>query len=195
MFYTDTWIYFHVPKTSGTNILLNAEKYGDVRKGYSYNPERHNPIWYWETGTKLEGKKLYTTVRNPYSRIVSLWWHLNHFASHSVTFERFILDETPLSYFLRDNIIMGDYKWETTTRMIDHLEDKSGKIPKNLQVFKMEEDLSKLEKEMGIDFRHTRHKAFPDKGDYRKYYTDKIQEVVYKRYERDFLKFDYEKDL
>ena len=87
MFYTDTWIYFHVPKTSGTNILLNAEEYGDITKGYRANPERHNPIWYWETNTKLEGKKLYTTVRNPYARIVSLWNHLNHFKK--VTFEDF----------------------------------------------------------------------------------------------------------
>jgi len=134
MFYTDTWIYFHVPKTSGTNILLNAEEYGDIRKGYNANPERHNPIWYWES--KLEGKKLYTTVRNPYSRIVSLWNHLNHFKK--VTFEDFVLNTIPLDYFLKSNVIMGDYK---------------------------------------------------------SYYTDKIQEVVYNRYKKDFLEFEYNKDL
>lgn len=193
MFYSDTWIYFHVPKTSGTNILLNAEEYGDITKGYRANPERHNPIWYWKT--ELEGKKLYTTVRNPYSRIVSLWYHLQHFKK--VTFKDFVLKTIPLEDFLKGNVLLGDYRWDTTTRMVDHLEHKrgSGKLPENLQVFKMEKDLHDLEKELGIKFMQTRHKSFPDKGDYKSYYTDELQEVVYNRYKKDFLEFDYNKDL
>ena len=44
MFYTKTWIYFHVPKTSGTNILLNAEEYGDIKKGYKIIYMKDNSI-------------------------------------------------------------------------------------------------------------------------------------------------------
>jgi len=191
MFYSDTWIYFHVPKTSGTNILLNAEEYGDIRKGYNANPERHNPIWYWES--KLEGRKLYTTVRNPYARIVSLWNHLNHFKK--ATFEDFVLNTIPLDYFLKSNVIMGDYKWDTTTTMFEHLSDKSGELPDDLNVFKIERDLHDLEKEVGFEFTHTRHKALLGKTDYKSYYTDKLQEVVYNRYKKDFLEFGYNEDL
>ena len=98
---------------------------------------------------------------------------------------------------MKGHVLLGDYRWDTTTRMIDHLEHKrgSGKLPENLQVFKMERDLHDLEKELGFEFTHTRHKSLLGKTDYKSYYTDKLQEVVYNRYKKDFLEFDYSKDL
>ena len=194
MFYTDTWVYFHVPKTSGTNIFLNAEKYGNVTKGYRYNPERHNPIWYWESKSAGNNSyKLYTTVRNPYARIVSLWNHLNYF--EKATFENFILNKLPLIHFLKGHSLMGDCRWDTTTTMFEHLSDKSGKLPDDLKVFKVESDLHDLEKELGFQFTHTRHKSLLGKNDYKSHYTDELQEVVYNRYKKDFLEFGYYKEL
>jgi len=195
MFYSKSWIYFHVPKTSGTNILLNCEEYGDITKGYKNNPERHNPVWYWESNTNLleEGRDLYTTVRNPYDRVVSLWYHLSHFKA--VTFEDFVLNSIELKEFLQGNVVMGDYQWDTWSRMYDHLKDKHGGLPDNLQWFKVEKDLHDLENKLGCKFTHTRHKSFPDKKKTKYYYTDKLQEVVYKRFEKDFLTFGYDKEL
>ena len=56
------------------------------------------------------------------------------------------LKTIPLEEFLKGHVLLGDYRWDTTTRMIDHLEHKrgSGKLPENLQVFKMERDSPQL---------------------------------------------------
>ena len=97
--------------------------------------------------------------------------------------------------FLQNNVIMGDYQWDTGYTITDHLKDKHGAVAEDLQWFKVEKDLHELENKLGCKFTHTRHKSFLDKKKTRYYYTDKLQELVYERYQRDFVTFGYDKEL
>jgi len=177
MFYTDDWVFFHIPKTSGTNIL---ERCKDAKIGWKYPIERHNPVWYWEEKYDILDKKWYSVVRHPYTRAVSLWSYVTR---QKISFEKF-LDECVDVYKWFDKVPSdAETLWDLRSTQC-HLLDK------RVKVFKMETELPFLEEELGFQFTNTRSKIGVY-GGWKQWYNEDIAKKVYKLFYDDFEAFGY----
>jgi hypothetical protein len=93
MIRTNNWVYIHIPKTSGTNFIKNAELSAKnlVNYGIEYHKNfSHQPLWWWEKQNLIKKTDyIFSIVRNPYDRFVSFY---NHIKSNIevLDFENFI---------------------------------------------------------------------------------------------------------
>lgn len=200
MFYARTWSFIHIPKTGGTNLYVCGSYFDDVFKAnvdeqlvIENTLQKHNTIHYWKKyGNQwyfdlpfaaVFNRPIYTLVRNPYSRIVSFWSHMQ-FQKH-FTFEEFIKDKKTIYDYYPGNTQHID--WDIFMPQVDYIDD-------SVKVYKMETNMQELEKSLGFPFAD--HKAYVgNHSDYRLYYTDELQELVYNYFEPDFTTFGYSKDL
>ena len=155
MFYCDDWAFFHVPKTSGTNILKRAPQY--VVPGFKDRRERHNPVWYWEREYNLTDKKYYSVVRHPYTRILSVWSYVTR---QKCSFE----------YFLDNSVDLYDWvEWADGLKILyDYRTTQCEFLDPRVKVFKYETELPLLEEELGFKFLDTREMT-GTYGDWRKW--------------------------
>lgn len=176
MFYTDDWVFFHVPKTSGTNILERSQ----AKVGHKHRLERHNPVWYWEDRFDLSQKKYYSVVRHPYTRAVSLW---SYVTGQKITFEEFIHTDKVDVFKWFDRVDGLDILWDLRSKQCDLLNSR-------VKVFKIETELPLLEQELGFGFTDSRSKVGVY-GVWKKWYNEDIAKKVYELFYDDFEAFGY----
>lgn len=195
MIYTDTWAFIHIPKTSGMNFKLNAistfkdkiiKPYEDNDIGYLY---MHNPYRYWEFA--LQNKWTFSFVRNPFSRAVSLWKFRNEvFKSSKKQYENVDFYD----YYTNETFKRGleNLNWTSRTTQFDFLTNNKNELA--VDFFKMETEISLVEKKLNFVFSHTQYNKMKE-YDYREIYSNqKCKKLIQELFEIDFKTFGYDID-
>jgi hypothetical protein len=194
MIYTKDWAFIHIPKTSGMNLKINAfnrlketiiKPYEDTNVGYVY---MHNPYSYWEYA--LQNKWVFSIVRNPFSRAVSLWKFCNE---KKENFKKKFGYVEFYDFYINTSLkTLEGLTWGLHTPQHDFIKNKNGEIA--VDVFKMENELHLLEEKLNFRFINTRYNSF-EKYDYKTIYKDnKNKRIVQEMYESDFVAFNYDID-
>ena len=220
MVYNDL-IFIHIPKTGGSsirsslgnnyNLLYNCTQQNFIKLGYSnlenfenYNFSIHNfkdhlPYQIIKKNKLEKAKYVFTFIRNPFSRIVSIYFTWANSpvliddgmnVSKNINFEEFV-----------DIIIEKPY-WFSLP-MIDYIGNKNIKDVDFFGRFEnFENDIFKLKKKINISIKHHNFNNNINSkfkfADYSKFYSNnKIIDKVSSYYEKDLntFKYDYEQFL
>jgi hypothetical protein len=184
-------VFIHIYKTGGTSLrtaLRNIDRgYSEIGKGHSdYN----------EIAEYLEGKRVFSVVRNPYSWIYSLYQYALYYQSHTFhtyclthSFEKFVVWYFDNIDLLNTTQINGRLQTQT-----DYLSQNGEiKVPHILKMENLEEEVNQLFwNEYGhigkIDLpleNATPYEAFP-------YPKNETIEIINEKYKKDFLNFNYQ---
>lgn len=135
--YTENFIFFHIPKCGGTSI---SNLIGDSR---SIEPKlNHTHFTYLETQNIFKEKGMldwfnnankFSLVRNPFSRISSLFKYIKEQPTHYLHNRILNYDFTQFCYFLNNE---GD---DGIKSQFQHLENELGEIDKSVKILKLEE--------------------------------------------------------
>ena len=188
-------IFIHIPKNSGTSvrtILHENYNYPNIFEGHftvqqSVARARLN---------KYKYKDIFTVVRNPYSRLVSIYFFLKKKMSEHVhilrnedltlpfkiltfnQFVKFFLLEVDMRF-----LWMNYYMFFPQNSWIDKFKNK-------VIVFKQEEK-EKIEKYLKYKLPHENVNTIKLK--YSSLYNDELKKIVYTFFEEDFENFKYSK--
>lgn len=220
MFIADNeWCFIHIPKTSGTNLMHvfpdeRCVKYGEneywnefwsdtnlqillpfIKSIQGCNIVKHAPLYFWEEVEVITNHKIFTIVRNPYTRFLSWYYEMNRIVEFfklpftNVSFEQFV-------EFKYINLLLNQLPhkvFTNQTNQVDYLIDKTGQIRVN-RVYKMETDLEQIEKDFNITDINTHKINFLNYDrNYAKVYTPKMIDWVQSHFQKDFEYFDYDK--
>ena len=136
-------------------------------------------------------KFVFVIARNPYARLVSGWQNRLHEMKKimnqellGLSFDKFVREKSKIS----DNNI--DHHFRSQYWFVDGIDlDYIGRI----ETF--QEDWDFLSKKFNIERKELVHEKKSKHKNYRSYYNDTLRELVYKRYEKDFEFFGYDKKL
>ena len=177
LIYTDDWAFIHIPKTGGSNFKSRVDGKTPEIEGDWVRIECHNPVSFWET-TEYVHDQYITIVRNPYSRMVSIYEHIKSRRGMSSTFKEFVTG--PKKFF-------GNWGWNwPQVRWIEGSD--------NVKVFRMEDQLKDMEKFVGVEFASTNHNT-GSYSDWKTYYTPELKDYVYDVWNEDFKMFNYGEEL
>lgn len=207
----NNFTFLHIPKTAGTTLeeILFEHKKID-RNHRSFYGKISKADWFESTGLKVKHttylhhlnsmqikqivgdivwEKLYkfTLVRNPWDRLVSLYFHhVKNFTNpYSVcygkeppkSFDDFLLKSKHLppamSFYITDN---------NNQIMVDYV----GRFER------LSESVAVIMRQIGIDDYSMGHHMKSDHNHYRDYYTDKTKDFVAKKYREDIARFNYD---
>lgn len=180
MIYTKDWAFIHIPKTSGTNLKANAERYMKVvepfnrhSKDLNVRKNIHNPYWYFED--LIKDKWTFTIVRNPYTRIVS----------QMLFYKKLGYNFKDLTDFLQTR---NSSMWDTRSTQRSFLLNSKGEVIP--EAFKMESELHLLEKKLGFAFTHTKVNMLPSYN-WKDYLSKDDEKIIEKIFHEDFEQFSY----
>lgn len=191
------FLFVHIHKTAGTSITINL---AGLEGTYLF--ENHHSLYNKEEG-KFRDYFKFCFVRNPWARIFS-WYNMMKSKGVHNAFSAYLLENDPdFSTFLtRTGIVMETYPEEIKTNnpypksisfnQLDFITDKSGKILVNFigRFENLEADYQQVQRIIGFDNPLGHHNKFGH-DHYRRYYSDKDIERVYKLYKRDIDYFGY----
>lgn len=193
MIYNDKFAYIHIPKTAGITVKDAIQShYDDAIKPYEENItgwlRMHQPYWYWEELIPdLSNRWVFSTVRNPYKRAVSLWKYTTQdrepYASYfkGVSFKNFWnLDIKDLAPLLRYNI---------RSTQCEFLSSIEGDLVPN--IFRIEDQLNGIERKLEIDI--TKRLNVSKSYNYKTYYNKDSLDIINDIFEEDFLQFGYDR--
>jgi hypothetical protein len=188
---TEDWAFIHIHKTSGVNFMKRACEQDYIINCHKSLPKyfNHQPLWWWEDNGYLNGQKIVTIVRNPYSRYVSLY---NHIRENSPQGEIKPFDEFVLSnQLLEINRHFVGVSWRIEWQMKDFIKSN---FSRDVIVFRYEDQLSSLEQYVGFKFLDTRYNSrnYPH---WESFYTEELRDIIYSRYREDFNRFGYDKSF
>lgn len=184
MFYTDRWLFVHIPRTGGTNLRINAVEQRNATLAYDHPLAKHNPIW---TVILPWPRTSYAIVRNPYERYASLWAQLVEQGRTKCSFKDFVEFES-----FNDASFYHDAKWDPDLFHWRLNLPQAGYIDSRTRTLKFEGNLEPLEYWTGVKFLQTKHHA-NSSNDYENLYDSHLMKMVYKRFEIDFDTFGYTK--
>lgn len=228
-------IFIHIPKTGGTSITKSLRDSGYIIEPPEFNKKdlekllpdikrmpTHSKIsWYKTIGLELDKYRFFAQVRNPYTRIVSLYYFIrqqdkSRIEGHvnprnfrrdidfykrryefydKMSFEQFVINFT--NEVTRKNIF-DEWVVEKTSQIEygwtpQYLWLKGGDV----SVFKLEEVDKTIEflNNQGIKFiykHHKKSKAVKDlNNDYMGHYTNNTKKLVCEHFDEDFTRFNY----
>ena len=76
MIYTEKWAFIHIPKTGGLNFIKRLEYQPGVINAHVSLPRHYNHQslqWWLDHKVLDESQLIFTFVRHPYTRLVSLY--------------------------------------------------------------------------------------------------------------------------
>ena len=203
-------LFIHVPKTAGDSVeTLLDDKYEDKKR-----IGRHQSLPYFQCKYVLEGYKIFTVVRNPYSRLLSAYNHMSSLNGLKCDFyeflkavRHFLMDEhmrykqqliragpnshypvlkiKSLGIMIEPVLIMPYQFWVTKNP------DKNIRF---LRFENIEQEWEGYKKEVGIESKLPHRNKNPKKGsnlDYRGYYEKDSQKIIEQCYDWELEKFNY----
>ena len=191
------FIFVHIPKTSGSSLALFLRNHTPhhismegndlyVRCERSGFEIKHSPLGHYikhyedpNTGKSLEDYQKFTIVRNPYDRMMSMYfWKDSKEMFNKEEFIKFVkwcgpgnIYQDQCDYILIDDKIMCDIVYYEN--LIQDL--RNLKCLKNIN----------MDNYPKINVSNNRN--------YRQYYDDELKELVYNKTKRDFDHFNYVK--
>jgi hypothetical protein len=183
---TQRWGFIHIPKTGGTSITHILEnQVGTTRV------TGHDTIRRFENSENLF---IFTFVRNPYTRILSAYFHGMRKGEHNYSFEEFLKKSNGRGLDLLPQII--------------YIGTNSNK-KRNLYIGKYENfknDLNYVFDKLQIDVKtiphinrnpiYDKHPNLKQESYYKHFYTEEwMKEWVRERYKDDFKQFDYDLEI
>ena len=196
MIYTDNWAWIHIPKTSGVNFRDRVGHQPGVTIARTRSLFKHQTLQSWlDNGPLNSSQFIFTFVRNPYARIVSLYNHLATGPNNPdlSPFKKFImedLDEGIIRSFKGPRvdkkilIEMFDLLWP----QYKFIENDQGI---DVRCYKMETELPLVEKYVGHIFTDTNINEKPH-APWQTYYDSDSIKKVEDFYMEDFKRFNYE---
>ena len=225
MIIEDRVIFISIIKTAGTTIRniwsenhLVYGKHTSIYNLWSASAEKKNKLPEINDRKKLLDKKIidnkgrvdpdridlknyyiFTVVRNPYDRLVSLYYYLKEdnkkykmmnyllFIDNINTFSEFV-------HYLKNN--WDELKYNIGKPMIKYIIDKNNKIVVN-KIVKFEDlqkDMNDVFEKTGltyIDFNKTHLYKSKIRKHWREYYNKELLDIVNKLYHEDFKIFNY----
>ena len=184
--------FFHIPKTAGTSIesvfggCPNKYQTSFQKSQFSINYQHAFPS---EINTKFPS---FCFVRNPWDRIVSLFFHFKTggFLPADFCFSNFVFsvnNETLASKFIK--------RPSRKERMAKMCLPYSFWLSKNIAVGKFEnlqEDFNTICDKIGIGRKTLPHIGETKHQHYTEYYNDETIEIIGKKYAKDIEYFGYE---
>jgi len=205
------WCYIHIPKTSGTNFAncllddrivkyvhneLWDEFWGDIQLPNNFNIKdinvvKHAPLSFWQKNNIVTHHKIFTIVRNPYTRLLSFF---NEFKRDlnipSLSLNQFI--ENDLIQEGLNNIPYNIFSLKTN--QLDYFISIDGNLILH-KFFKMETEINQLQNFFNTsDLNEHKYNSFEYDRDYKNIFTDEIISWVQKTYKEDFNFFGYNFD-
>ena len=180
---TQGWGFIHIPKTGGTSITHILESQPGTKKVTG-----HDTIRRFENSKNLF---IFTFVRNPYTRLVSGYFHGLRKKEHNYSLSE---------YFKKSN----NKDLHMLPQMV-YVDDKS-KFSYIGKYENFEKDLKFIFKKLNIQYTkipHINHNPIYDKQPnlkqesyYKQFYTEEwMKDWVRERYKDDFKQFDYELEI
>ena len=205
-------IYLVVPKVACTSIKTSiGMAYGITSPEYSLKIHEH-PGWQRKIGmlsTVYQDYHKFTFVRNPFDRLVSCYRDKVIFSDPDEIYPKPYFE---LDYFfpICANISFAEFV-ESITEIPDRLADRHFKSQHATLYHKgkllvdyigkfenLNEDWKALAQKYNfptqLEHQHTTHTKTGTHKDYRAYYTKKLVQMVYKRYQADVELFGYQDD-
>ena len=185
MIYTKDFAFIHIPKTSGMSIKKSIElncpdakympedMFSNEINGVDWRQVMHYPYSYWES--LVEGKWVFSVVRNPFVRAVSFYV----FLKNMYAFKDKLVDLTFEDLYSKKNSI-------PTTTQTKFLSGKNSAVS---NVFKYEDGYSKLEDKLG--FKIDQKEMVNPKYNYLDYYDERREKLILNIFEEDFENFSY----
>ena len=186
MIYTKDIAFIHVPKTGGMSIkksiklncsdakYMPEDMFSDKITGVDWREAQHYPYSYWEK--YIQNKWVFSIVRNPFIRAVSLYV----FIKNSHVFKHKFMDSTFEDLYSKKN------KFFTTTQT-KILTGNHGMVP---NIFKYEEGYTKVEHKLG--FKIDQKELVNPKYNYLDYYDVKREKLILNIFSEDFENFSYD---
>tara|TARA_B110000483_G_scaffold232846_1_gene300946 strand:+ start:985 stop:1557 length:573 start_codon:yes stop_codon:yes gene_type:complete len=182
--HTDKWAFMHIPKTGGMNFIKRSNVRDEVTNRHIDLPKFwvHKPLQYWIDQGFLDKQYLFTFVRNPYDRLVSLYNHIKvrGNAPDLPDFKTFVMTD-----WLKVRGQIDDFN--IAAPMVDFLKTNSWC---EYGIYKFEDGFEPVEQIVGYKFSDT----FINKNEhphYWDYYDDESRKITYLKYEKDFERFGY----
>ena len=158
------------------------------------NIVKHAPLYFWEDVGVVTDQKIFTIVRNPYTRFLSWYHEMNRIVDFfklpftNVSFEKFV-ESKYINLLLNQ---LPHKVFTNKTNQVDYLIDKTGKIRVD-RIYRMETDLNKIEEDFNITDIHTFKINYLNYNrNYSEVYTPKMIDWVQKNFQKDFDYFDYD---
>tara|TARA_B100000579_G_C22848158_1_gene865677 strand:- start:3047 stop:3640 length:594 start_codon:yes stop_codon:yes gene_type:complete len=192
-------IYIRMPRCGSTSIgdgfcrENNIKYFGGRDMGFWAHDKlvkKNTSSKLYECVSNYVGKEIYdtsftfTSVRNPYSRAVSMYKHVSW--SSAKTFGDFC-----------NRIIKNDYpskkaKWHSST-LTEHIVDGDDlKVDFVIRIENSQEDLDIVCNKIGIPQQEIPHRNKSRHKHYTEYYDDETREIVSEKYAKDIEYFGYE---
>ena len=208
----NNWCFIHIPKTSGTNFTLcfpndRIKKYTGnqlwdefwekkspefvINVKEEINVVKHAPLLFWQKQNIVKHHKIFTIVRNPYTRLLSFF---NEF-KRDLNLPYLSLKEFITNSEISQGLESIPYEiFSLKTNQIDFFLSIDNYISLN-KFYKMECELEKVEKFFNIsDINLHKHNSFEYDRNYKHIFTDDIISWVQETYKKDFNFFGYDFD-
>tara|TARA_B110000503_G_scaffold88087_1_gene133606 strand:+ start:435 stop:1034 length:600 start_codon:yes stop_codon:yes gene_type:complete len=199
MIKNNRWAFIHIPKNSGSNFkqyILSRNGAQNCFEKYGRH-FTHQPLWWWEEKENLDGLQIVSIVRNPYSRILSLYNYLsvkqnNHFGG----FDNFLknLPRDRINDIVKEESgnFAHEIAWDVFWPQYKFLESRK---EREVKVFRLEDSLQFLEKIVGYNFSETKFHERNYNKDLKTRYNKYTKSIVDELYKEDFIRFDYKTEL
>ena len=207
----DEWCFIHIPKTSGTNFVkclsdnrlikydhneLWDEFWGDTQipnifSIKSINVVKHAPLLFWQRNNIVTHHKIFSIVRNPYTRLLSFF---NEF-KRDLDISTLSLKEFIENDLIQEGLNSVPYNiYSLKTNQLDNFRSIDGSLILH-KFFKMETDITQLQNFFNTsDLNEHKYNSSNYDRDYKNIFTNDIISWVQRTYEVDFNYFGYEFD-
>lgn len=185
MIYTKDIAFIHIPKTSGMSIkksiqlncpdakYMPEDTFSEEINGTDWREVMHYPYSYWEP--LIEDKWVFSVVRNPFVRAVSLYV----FLKNMYTFKDKLINLTFEDLYSKKSAL-------ATTTQTKILTGNNSTVP---NIFKYEDGYSRLEDKLG--FKIDQKETVNPKYNYIDYYDERREKLILNIFEEDFENFSY----
>ena len=196
--YNDKWAFVHIPKNAGSSFKDCYKPWAprmelSKRELWAHQP----PEYFIKLKPELAQLQWVGIVRNPYARLVSWFFFMQERRKQGRTSMEW--GDMTFDYWIKTDQLSNTHKTEKYKNLnANGLTWKpiweQTKWTSNVQVFRCEDQLSELEDVVGFKFAHHYNVNKTMKGErWREYYTPELIEIVYNKYKKDFVQFDYSK--
>ena len=188
------FIFIHNPKVAGMSInacLKNSVDDYDP-KGFSYIYKdghiNHAAVEHFQTiipNNIWESYTKFVFVRNPYDKFISGW-------KYAQKTEKIVIDFT---YFVNNLDEFKKYPsilWHTIISQSTHLDDSCTMLMGKYEC--LNDDLSAISKILNIKLVELPKLNTTKHENYKLYYNENLANIIYNRFRKDFVQFNYERD-